>query len=263
MFCERKRAVEKTKKNFICSLYPTTKLIACLSFVILAFLLPTFVERLFLLAIIHILAIVSGTYKNFIKISFLSVGILTLFVLFIQSLFYQGESTRILMELGIFSVKYEGFIHGLNLASSILVFGGAILLFFQTTTIKDFIYSLEVSGLNSKASYVILATLQMIPQMHKNSQVIMSAQKSRGVETEGNLIVRAKAFLPILAPLILSSIANTEEKALTLEARGFSAPVKKTQLMILHKEKRDSVLVGFFLVLTVCTIVWRVASWVI
>lgn len=250
--------MENKKINLICSLYPTTKLIITISFVILAFVLPTYAERFMLLAIIHVLAILSGKYINFLKVSIFSVGILMIFIMFIQSLFYQGSNPNILIEIGIFSIKYEGIIKGLNLGSSVLVFGSAILLFFQTTSIKDFIYSLEVNGMNSKASYVVLATLQMIPQMHKSSQVIMSAQKSRGVETEGNVIVRAKAFLPTLAPLILSSIANTEEKALTLEARGFSAPMKKTQLMVLNKGKVDSILVTLIILVTVIVILWRV-----
>lgn len=255
--------MEIRKKSSISSLYPTTKLIACACLVLLAFILPTYVERLSLLVVIHLLALLNGKYRDFVKISIFSVGILMFFIVFIQSFFYQGANPTVLYEIGAFSIKLEGIMRGLNLGSSILVFGSSILLFFQTTEIKDLMYSLEVKGLNSKASYVILATLQMIPQMHKNSQVIMSAQKSRGVETEGNLIVRAKAFIPVLAPLVLSSIANTEEKALTLEARGFSAPVQKTHLMIINREKIDSVVVTCMLVVTGAIIVWRVIGWVI
>ena len=209
-FFERMNSVEIRKKSSISSLYPTTKLIACACLVLLAFILPTYVERLSLLVVIHLLALLNGKYRDFVKISIFSVGILMFFIVFIQSFFYQGANPTVLYEIGAFSIKLEGIMRGLNIGSSILVFGSSILLFFQTTEIKDLMYSLEVKGLNSKASYVILATLQMIPQMHKNSQVIMSAQKSRGVETEGNLIVRAKAFIPVLAPLVLSSIANTE-----------------------------------------------------
>lgn len=91
----------------------------------------------------------------------------------------------------------------------------------------------------------------------------MNAQKSRGVETEGNLFIRAKAFLPILIPLVLSSIAANEEKALTLEARGFSMPVQKTQLIDIPKAKRDQLLAISITVLTIVIVIWRIVTWVI
>lgn len=253
--------METEKKGFILSLYPTTKLFFCVAFIILAFILPSFQERLILVLVIHILAMMSGVYKNFFKISVAAFGILLVFIMLMQSLFYQGVSNNILFEFGIFSIKYEGIINGLNISSSVLVFGSAIILFFQTTKVKELVHALENSGMNPKATYVILATLQMVPQMRKSSQVIMSAQRARGVETEGNLFVRMKAFIPILFPLILSSIASTEEKALTLEARGFSIAGNKTQLMVLEKRSIDKVLQILIILVTLAIIIWRVALW--
>jgi energy-coupling factor transporter transmembrane protein EcfT len=81
--------------------------------------------------------------------------------------------------------------------------------------------------------------MQIIPEMSKQAATIMDAQKTRGVETEGNVLVRAKAFLPSLGPLVLSSLSSTEERAITLEARAFSAPVKKTHMFELPKTQRD------------------------
>ena len=44
------------------------------------------------------------------------------------------------------------------------------------------------------------------------------------------MIVRAKAFFPSVGPLILNSLVSAEERAITLEARAFSVPCKKTTL---------------------------------
>lgn len=253
--------METDKKGVMVSLYPTTKLIFCISFIILAFILPSFQERLILVFIIHILALIGGVYKNFFKISVAAFTVLIVFIMLMQSLFYQGVSSNILYEFGIFSIKYEGILNGLDISSSILVFGSAIILFFQTTKVKELVHALENSGMNAKATYVILATIQMVPQMRKSSQVIMSAQRARGVETEGNLFVRIKAFIPILFPLILSSIASTEEKALTLEARGFSIAANKTQLFVLEKRNIDKVLQILIILITIAIIVWRVVLW--
>ena len=86
----------------------------------------------------------------------------------------------------------------------------------------------------------------------------MDSQKSRGVETEGNIFVRSGAFIPVFVPLVLSSIANTEERAITLEARGFSSGSKRTRLYDIEKSKYDnSVVVLLFFYLILC-VIWRV-----
>ena len=64
----------------------------------------------------------------------------------------------------------------------------------------------------------------MIPQMSANAKVIQDAQRARGIETEGTLKARARAFLPMLLPLLISSFSTAEEKSLALETRGFNYP---------------------------------------
>lgn len=64
--------------------------------------------------------------------------------------------------------------------------------------------------------------------MSKLSRTISGAQRARGIETEGSVLVRMKAFIPMMGPLVLTSIQQTDERVLTLEARGFSAPIRKT-----------------------------------
>ncbi len=51
--------------------------------------------------------------------------------------------------------------------------------------------------------------------MTKLSKTINEAQRARGIETEGSLLIRARAFLPMLGPLVLTSIQQTEERVLT------------------------------------------------
>ncbi len=63
----------------------------------------------------------------------------------------------------------------------------------------------------------------------------MESQSARGIETEGNVLVRSKAFLPVLGPVILSSIAATEERTITMETRAFYAPAKIRIFIGLHR----------------------------
>lgn len=107
-------------------------------------------------------------------------------------------------------------------------------------------------------SYVVLSTLQMVPVLKKRSEVIMNAQRARGVETEGNLLVRAKVFVPTLVPLVLSAIQGTEERALTLEARGFSVETKSTHLYDIEERSVDKIMTAVTAVLFVLIVIGRI-----
>jgi energy-coupling factor transport system permease protein len=132
---------------------------------------------------------------------------------------------------------------------------------FQTTKNKELSRALEDTGMNYKAAYIFIATLQMIQLLGQNSRIIMDAQRARGVETEGNLLTRAKAFFPSLVPLILGSITGAEERALTLEAKGFDVNCKKTHLFELERSGREKTVIGIAALLTALIFTGRVLLW--
>ena len=103
--------------------------------------------------------------------------------------------------------------------------------------------------------------MQAITDLGESSKVIMDSQKARGIETEGGLISRMKAFIPIIGPLVLGAISNTEEKSIAMDARAFSAPVKHTFLRELRKtpaaEKAAIILIDIALVAVIVgRIIW-------
>jgi len=75
--------------------------------------------------------------------------------------------------------------------------------------------------------YVVQSALQVIPQTLDMAGRIQDAQRARGLETEGSLPSRARAYLPLMLPLVLSSLVATQERAMSLEVRGFGLPVKR------------------------------------
>jgi energy-coupling factor transporter transmembrane protein EcfT len=229
---------QAAKTNYILNLYPTTKLLFTLFIALSVFIVPTYWYAYAMLPVCLIIAIAAGQGKEFITLVRNGLLILLVFIFLMQAFFYPGA--QILWQAGILKITQEGILYGLNMTSRILAIGSAFILFFRITSVKDFVYSLEKLGLPPKGAYVVLATLQIIPEMKKQTSVIMDAQKTRGVETEGTMMVRAKAFLPTISPLILSSLASTEERAITLESRAFSAPVKKTHLYEIYKTKHDT-----------------------
>src|SRR5690606_19128370 len=137
----------------------------------------------------------------------------------------------ILFQWGGLAVKREGVLFAAVVGMRLLVVVGAILLMLMSTHPKHLVVALEQRGMPAKAGYIILSTMQIIPQMQTLSRKILDAQKSRGVEVEGGLWTRIRAYIPVVGPLILASIAQLENKALALESRAFNAAVKKTSMI--------------------------------
>lgn len=247
--------------NKIVSLYPLTKLYLAIVGVIISIMMPGIASKILCFVAVNILAALSGVWPVFFKRVKNSIGILFLILIVIQTLFYPGK--QVIYSFWIFSLKMEGLLFALNLGFVLLSVGGFLIWFFAVTQEKDLVLALEKQGMSPKASYVVLSTLQMVPVLKKKSQTIMNAQKARGVETEGNLIVRAKVFIPTIIPLVLSSIASTEERALTLEARGFSSTIKATHLYDMEKTRRDKPAMVVITLILVAAVAGRIALWLI
>lgn len=256
LFCPLQSGGSRMEKtNWFLELYPTTKLFVTLFMVVSAFLVEGYWYAYLMLPVCLMIAYFTQTWKELWNLVMKGLLPICLFIFLFQIFFHPGET--VLWTWHTLSITQEGIDFSLFLTSRIVAVGSAIILFFRVTPVKDFVYALEKLGLSPKATYVVLATFNIIPEMHKLSLAIMDAQKTRGVETEGNLLVRAKAFLPTLAPLILTSIAHTEERAITLEARAFTVPVKKTSLYQLEKTKKDTGIRALILILLIIIVVWR------
>lgn len=82
--------------------------------------------------------------------------------------------------------------------------------------------------------------LRFIPTLIEETDKIMSAQKARGADFEtGNLLQRAKALLPILIPLLVSSIRRASELAVAMECRCYTGGEGRTKLKRLRLRFSD------------------------
>ncbi len=87
--------------------------------------------------------------------------------------------------------------------------------------------------------------LRFIPTLIEETDKIMSAQKARGADMDsGSLIDRAKALVPILIPLFVSSFRRAEELALAMECRCYHGGEGRTKLKTLVSGSRDYIALG-------------------
>ena len=244
------------KKDFFKKLYPLTKLYLALALIISAFIIPSHIYDYSMIIICGIIVSFENKLKIYSKRIFLSLFWLFTAIFIIQSLFIPAG--EVWLKFGFISVYKEGVMKAIGLTSKLTAIVSALTMLTLITPVKDFTLALEKKGLNPKAAFILMLTLQTIPEMKKQAYVIMDSQKARGIETEGNVFVRAKALIPIFIPLVLSSIANTEERAITLEARGFSVGEKRTILYDIEETKNDKIMKVILAIFIVLSIVWRV-----
>ena len=247
-------------KNFFRNLYPLTKFYLAAVLLISAFILPNYTYGYLLIAICGIVAYLYEKLGIYLKRVFFSLFFLTLIIFAVQGLMI--PSNDIMAKFGFITVYKTGIITAVRLTSKIAALVSTITMLTLISKAKEFTVALEKKGLNPKAAFILLLSLQMIPEMGKQAGVILDSQRSRGVETEGNIFVRTRALLPVFVPLVLSSILNTEERAITLEARGFSIGEKRTILNDIEETKNDKIMKIMLAIFIVLCIVWRVL-WVI
>ena len=82
--------------------------------------------------------------------------------------------------------------------------------------------------------------LRFVPTLIEETDKIMSAQKARGADFEnGSLLQRAKALIPILVPLFVSSFRRADELAVAMESRCYHGGGGRTRMKQLHFAPRD------------------------
>ena len=97
--------------------------------------------------------------------------------------------------------------------------------------------------------------LRFIPTLIEETDKIMSAQRARGADFDtGNLFQKAKALVPLLVPLFVSSFRRADELAVAMECRCYHGGDGRTRLKQLHYGPRDAAVLVFGVLL--CVLVW-------
>lgn len=213
---------------------PMTKIMYIGAALLMTVLLSS-LEASLMIAVFSLLLLFSaGVLRKTLPLIGLSSMILVTTVV-IQGLFFHANET-LFFKIGPLDFYREGLVFALEICIRVLNILCAFAVLVLTSKPSDLVESLVRRGLSPRLGYVLLSVLQIIPQMMGTLQTITDAQRSRGLETEGRLTVRLKAFIPLLGPVVMNALNNTKERALALEVRGFNAKHPKTFL----NEQRSS-----------------------
>lgn len=245
-------------KTAIHHLYPSSKFCVVILITLLSMFIPGYFWQYLVFPLVLILTLFSRNTKEFIGTFFKAIVILVLFIFIIQVFIVTNDDSVILWKF----IKYSdtGLNMSLEMTSKIIAISSIIIYFFQVTSTKDIIYALEKAGSPKKVTFVIASTIQLIPQMSTLSKTIMEAQQSRGISVDGSIWKRMTSFIPMIGPLVLSSIQQTEERVLALESRGFSSTSKKTAIYQFKKSRIDYIIQILSITVLLVYFIWRVAK---
>lgn len=253
------------QNSIIHRLDPRVKLFGTMVFIVLLFNIKSILG--YGLITLYMGAIIAASKVPFGKLLKGIRGIL--FIMIFSSLinvFYTtGEE---LFSFWIFTITKEGLINGglLVIRLVYMVIGTSIMTL--TTTPNNIAGGLE-KGLGflkyikipvHDFAMIISLALRFVPTLMEETEKITKAQKARGAHFDtGNILQKAKSLLPILIPLLITSIKKALDLATAMEARCYHGG-KRTKMKPLIYERRDYIAYGALLIIIVTIVVTNILT---
>ena len=233
------------------------KIILMLAFVILVFFAKNLASFVYLLVLVVVMALLSRISLKVLLQGLKPIVMISVFTAIINLFWTVGETP--LLELGFIRIYSEGIWRAIYMMIRIisLVMGTSIFLTY-TTSPMDLTDALEslLSPLKKigvpvhEFSMMMSLALRFVPTLIEETEKIINAQKARGADFEsGNLLSRAKALIPILIPLFVSSFSRATDLAVAMECRCYVGGEGRTRMRVMRFSARDVLVLLFFLVL--------------
>ncbi len=242
---------------------PRIKIVLAMLYIVIVFLCSNVLSMALLLASAIVIVLISNIP---LKIVIRSVRPILFIITFtaIINIFWTTGAGDPWINLGFIKVYQEGIINAAFLVARIfvLIIGSSILLTYTTTPIAltdgiERLFSpLKKIGLPVHDFAMIMTiALRFIPTLMEEAEKIMSAQKARGADfSNGNLLQKAKALIPILIPLFSSSIRHAIDLATAMECRCYKGGEGRTRMKILKCKTSDFVALAIIILFGVSVV---------
>ncbi len=173
---------------------------------------------------------------------------------------FTRAGTTVLFTIGPFDATAEGVDFAGQTLVRLLAISLSIGLFVLTTEPRAFVFDLEHRGISPRFAFVAVATIEAVPTLVERASVIGESQRARGLDTEGSIRARLRGIVPLVGPVILSSLTDVEERSLALESRAFSRPGRRHLLWTMADTGWERGLRWLLLALVVAAAVARVTG---
>lgn len=236
--------------SFVHKLDPRFKIVALITYIVSIFLATNYYGMGICMLCFAIIVLLSKVPFKKIFRSARGILVLLIFTAILQVFFYQPSENATVWTWWIISISDEALLHAgfLVLRLVLLVMVSSILTFTTTPVsltdgLESLLYPLKLIHFPVHELALIMSiALRFIPTLMEETERIMNAQKARGADFEtGSLLSRAKAVIPILIPLLISSFRRAEELGDAMDARCYAGSKVRTKYKKLTFSWRDFV----------------------
>ena len=198
----------------------------------------TFVMGGVLLAFVLVLLIISHVSFRQMFSSMKSLWFIILFLMIINAIIPPRGATMIAFSIKSFHVYWEAIFQSLKIILRLVLMLSLTMILTATTKPLDLTYALEwfmtplkvIKFPAHEIAMTISIALRFIPTLLDETERIMKAQESRGVDFKrGRIGSRFKAIISLIVPLFISAFQRSEELADAMEARGYDPRAKRTR----------------------------------
>ena len=173
---------------------------------------------------------------------------------------FTRAGTTVLFQLGPFDATLEGVDFAGQTLVRLMAISLSIGLFVLTTEPRAFVLDLERRGVPPRFAFVAVATIEAVPTLVERAATIGESQRARGLDTEGSVRARLRGLLPIVGPVIITSLTDVEERTLALESRAFSRPGRRHLLWAMPDTSAERALRWLLFATLVGLIAMRIAG---
>jgi energy-coupling factor transport system permease protein len=168
-----------------------------------------------------------------------------------------GTRNVIASGAGRFTLTWEQLFYEFNIFLKYVTIIFPAILLIVTTHPSEFASSLNLIGVPYTAAYSVSLTLRYIPDIQRDFETITQAQQARGLELskKASWFKRLKRTVPLLLPLIFSSLDRIDVISRAMELRGFGKNARRTWYSAKPLSRRDK------LVLVVSILFFAAGIW--
>ena len=254
-------------KSLVHALDARAKFLFVVAYIVFIFFVKTFVGYAFCAVCLLVPILLSRVPLRLILRSLRAIIFLIVFTAALNVFFFKpdgGETS--LAAWWIFKIYEGGLMYAGKMAARlVLLILGPSLLTLTTTPVE---LTNAIESLLKPLSWIRFPThelamimsiaLSIIPAIMEETDKIIKAQKARCADFEsGNLFKKAKALVPVLVPLFVSSFRRADELAMAMDSRCYHGGKGRTKMKVPRFSRRD--LFAFFAVAAFgfCVLVMR------
>ena len=205
------------------------------------------ISGLLFIALVVLMLISKVSFLNLLK-SLLSMWFLIIFLLIIYILVPNSSYHMLWVTWWKINIYYDSFFQCGYIILRLLMMLGLTMVLTSTTKPMELTRGFEwymtplkvIKFPVHEIAMTISIALRFIPTLLEETERIMKAQASRGVDySRGRFFKKVKALFSLIIPLLISSFQRSEELADAMEARGYNPKEKRTSYTKLSFSWRD------------------------